>query len=418
SPVNANRVWVIIEAPDGGVFRSDDGGKKWSKINEERKLRQRAWYYTRIYADTQNEDIVYVLNVRFWRSKDGGKTYESIRTPHGDHHDLWISPENPNRMVIGDDGGAQVSFDAGKGWSTYHNQPTSQFYRVTTDNHFPYRVLGAQQDNSTVRILHRSDAGAITERDWEPSAGGESGWLAPHPEDPDIVYGGSYGGLLTRVNHRTREVRAINVWPDNPMGHGAEGMKYRFQWNFPILFSQHDHNVLYTAGNMLFKTTDEGQSWQALSPDLTRNDPTKLGPSGGPITKDNTGVEYYATIFTVAESPHDANVIWAGSDDGLIHVTKDGGQNWTNITPPKKMIPEWIQVNSIEAHPFEPGGLYVAATMYKSDDFAPYLYKTTDFGKSWKKITKGIDAQHFTRVVRADPKRRGLLYVGTESGMY
>ncbi|MFQ5640519.1 MAG: glycosyl hydrolase [bacterium] len=417
SPVNPNRVWAIIEAKDGGVFRSDDGGKKWRKINKERKLRQRAWYYTRIYADTQNEDIVYVLNVRFWRSKDGGKTYDSIRTPHGDHHDFWIAPEDDQRMIIGDDGGAQVSFSAGENWSTYHNQPTAQFYRVTTDTHVPYRILGGQQDNSTVRILHRSDGGAITERDWEPSAGGESGWLAPHPDNPDVVFGGSYGGFLVRVNHKTGERRSVNVWPDNPMGHGAEGMNPRFQWNYPILYSKHEKNALFVAGNILYKSTNDGQSWEAISPDLTRNDSTRLHSSGGPITKDNTGVEYYCTIFTVAESPHEAGVIWTGSDDGLIHVTRDGGKTWQNVTPPKKIMPEWIQINSIEAHPFEPGGLYVAATMYKSDDFRPYLYKTTDYGKTWKKITKGIDAEHFTRVVRADPKRPGLLYAGTESGM-
>lgn len=416
SPVNSNRVWAIVEASEGGVFRSDDGGASWSRINDERKLRQRAWYYTRIYADSQNEDMVYVLNVRFWRSKDGGRTYESISTPHGDHHDLWISSQDPNRMAIADDGGGQVTFDGGVNWSTYYNQPTAQFYRVTTDNHFPYRIYGAQQDNSTVRILHTSNG--RNEREWEPTAGGESGWIAPHPENPDIVYGGSYGGFLTRVNHETGERRAINVWPDNPMGHGAEGMKYRFQWNFPILFSQHDSNVLYTAGNHLFKSVNEGQSWESISTDLTRADSSKLGPSGGPITKDNTSVEYYATIFTVAESPHDANVIWTGSDDGLIHVTRNGGHSWENVTPPTRIMPEWIQVNDMIAHPFEPGGVYVAATMYKSDDFAPYLYKTTDYGQSWTKITDGIDPLHFTRAIQPDPKREGLLYAGTESGMY
>ncbi|MCB0316235.1 MAG: glycosyl hydrolase, partial [Calditrichaeota bacterium] len=265
---NSNRVWAIIESQNGGVFRSDDGGEKWIKVNEERKLRQRAWYYTRIYADSQDEDMVYVVNVRFWRSKDGGKSYESIRTPHGDHHDLWIDPEHPSRMIIGDDGGAQVSFDGGESWSTYHNQPTAQFYRVITDNHFPYRIYGAQQDNSTVRILHRSSGWGISERDWEPTAGGESGHIAPDPQDPDIVYGGSYGGYLTRYHHRSEEERVIDVWPDNPMGHGAEGMKYRFQWNFPIFFSPHDPNTLYAAGNRLFKTSNEGQSWEAISPDL------------------------------------------------------------------------------------------------------------------------------------------------------
>ncbi|MFQ5649326.1 MAG: WD40/YVTN/BNR-like repeat-containing protein [bacterium] len=417
SPANPNRVWAIIEAKDGGVFRSDDGGEKWTKINEERKLRQRAWYYTRIYADPKNEDLVYVLNVRFWRSKDGGKTFEKIDTPHGDHHDLWIAPTDPARMIVGDDGGAQVSFNAGEGWSTYHNQPTAQFYRVTTDNHFPYRIYGAQQDNSTVRILHRTSGRALTERDWEPTAGGESGHIAPHPQNPEIVYAGSYDGFLTRVNHETDEVRAINVWPDNPMGHGAKDWKYRFQWNFPIFFSPHDANTLYTAGNVLFRTRDEGQTWQAISPDLTRADTTKLGPSGGPITKDNTSVEYYATIFAAIESPHEPGVIWTGSDDGLIYLTRDGGKHWQNVTPPAKLMPEWMQINSIEAHPGEPGGLYVAGTRYKLDDFTPCLYKTVDYGKTWKKITEGIAPDHFTRVIRADPRRPGLLYAGTENGM-
>ena len=416
SPVNGNRVWAIIEAEDGGVFRSEDGGETWAKVNDERKLRQRAWYYTRIYADTKDENTVYVVNVRFWRSKDGGKTYSSIRTPHGDHHDLWIDPDDPNRMVVADDGGAQVTYNSGDTWSTYFNQPTAQFYRVTTDNHFPYRIYGAQQDNSTVRIYHRTEGGSLGERDWEPTAGGESGHIAPHPDNPEIVYGGSYDGLLIRADHDTGEVRMVDVWPDNPMGHGAADLKYRFQWNFPIFFSPHDANVLYTAGNLLFKTTDEGHSWQAISPDLTRNDRSKLGPSGGPITKDNTSVEYYGTIFAAAESTHEQGVIWCGSDDGLIHITRDNGASWQNVTP--KDMPEWMMINSIEIDPFEKGGLYVAGTRYKSDDFRPYLYKTSDYGKTWKKIVNGIAEDHFTRVIRADPKRKGLLYAGTEIGMY
>ena len=416
SPVDSNRVWAQIEAADGGLFRSDNAGATWTKINDERKLRQRAWYYTRVYAGPKNIDEVYVLNVSFWRSGDGGKTFGSIRTPHGDHHDLWIDPDNPNRMAIADDGGVQVSFSRGATWSTYENQPTAQFYRVTTDNHFPYRIYGAQQDNSTVRILHRGRRGSIGERDWEPTAGGESGHLAPDPKNPEIVYGGSYGGLLTRVNHETGEYRNIQVWPDNPMGHGAGDGKYRFQWNFPIFFSVHNEDTLFTAGNILFKSTDEGQSWQAISGDLTRNDASKLGSSGGPITKDNTGVEYYCTIFAACESLHDDQTIWCGSDDGLIHVTRDGGQNWINVTPPN--MPEWMQINSIEPHPTEVGGLYVAGTRYKLDDFAPYLYRTKDFGETWEEITSGIDSKHFTRVIRADSKRPGLLFAGTESGLY
>ncbi len=418
SPVNHNRIWAIIEAKDGGVFRSDNGGTTWRRINKERKLRQRAWYFSKIYADTKDVDKVYVLNVRFWQSKDGGKTFSAIHTPHGDHHDLWISPDNPDRMIIADDGGAQISVDGGKTWSTYHNQPTAQFYRVVTDNHFPYRIYGAQQDNSTVRILSRSDGYGITEKDWQPAAGGESGWIAPKPDNSNIVFGGSYDGYLARYNYKTHEMRLVNVWPDNPMGHSAKNLKYRFQWNYPIMFSNHNPNVLYCAANVLFKTTNGGQSWKVISPDLTRHDTAKLGSSGGPITKDNTSIEYYGTIFTLAESPLKKGVIWTGSDDGLIYVTKNGGKTWQNVTPSKKLMPKWIQVNSIEANPFVAGGLYAAATMYKSDDFAPYLYKTTDYGKTWKKITNGIDKNHFTRVIRADPNRKGLLFTGTEEGMY
>ena len=416
SPQNSDRVWAIIENKDGGVYRSDDAGKTWEKLNDDRSLRQRAWYYTRIYADTEDEDKVYVMNVRYHRSKDGGKTFQPFVAPHGDHHDLWVAPENSDRMIIGDDGGAQVTYDGGENWSTYHNQPTAQFYRVTTDNHFPYRIYGAQQDNSTVRILHRTNGGDIGERDWEPTAGGESAHLAIDPQDNDIVYGGSYDGFLTRVNHRTKEIRAINVWPDNPMGHGAEEMKYRFQWNFPIFFSPHDHNKLYTASNHLHVSYNEGQSWETISPDLTTNDSTKLGPSGGPITKDNTGVEYYCTIFAATESYVEKDLLWTGSDDGLIHMSKDGGKNWQNVTPPD--LPKWTMINSIEVDPFEKGGVYIAGTRYKLGDYKPYLFKSKDYGKTWTKITTGIENDHFTRVLRADPKRKGLLYAGTESGIY
>ncbi|MEE2642576.1 MAG: glycosyl hydrolase [Planctomycetota bacterium] len=416
SPVDSNRVWVIVEAADGGVFRSDDAGGTFRRVNEDRNLRQRAWYYTRIYAGPDNIDEVYVVNVSFWHSRDGGKNFSSIRTPHGDHHDLWIDPVNPRRMVIADDGGAQVTFNQGKTWSTYMNQPTSQFYRVTTDDHYPYRVYGAQQDNSTVRISSRGSRGAITERDWEPTAGGESGHLAIDPRNNDIVYGGSYGGLLTRRDHRSGQVRNIHVWPDNPMGSGAGANKYRFQWNFPIFFSPHDPGKLYTAAQCLFVTENEGQSWTRISGDLTRNDPSRLGSSGGPITKDNTCVEYYCTIFAALESPHEPGVLWTGSDDGLIQLSRNSGKTWTNVTPAG--LPEWSQINSLEAHPTEKGGLYVAATRYKLDDFKPYLYRTLDYGKTWTRITDGIDRKHFTRVIRADPGRKGLLYAGTESGIY
>ena len=417
SPLNSERVWAIVEHKDkGGVYRSDDAGKTWKQINSERKLRQRAWYYTRIYADTEDEEVVYVLNVRYHKSKDGGKTFSTFNAPHGDHHDLWIAPENSKRMVIGDDGGAQVTYDGGETWSTYHNQPTSQFYRVTTDNHFPYRIYAAQQDNSTIRIKHRSDGWTIDEDDWEATAGGESAHIAIDPLNNDIVYGGSYGGFLTRVNHKTGTTRAINVWPDNPMGHGAEGMKYRFQWNFPLFFSKHNPKKLYTFSNHVHVTENEGQSWKLLSDDLTKNDPTKLVSSGGPITQDNTGVEYYGTIFAAAESPIKEGVLWVGSDDGLVHITKNGGDSWQNVTP--KQMPEWMMINTIEPSPFDAGTCYITGTKYKTGDFTPYLYKTTDYGATWKLITNGINKEHFTRVLRADPNKKGLLYAGTETGMY
>lgn len=417
SPVNPERVWAIVEnQKEGGVYRSDDGGTRWKKVNDSRALRQRAWYYSKIYADTQDENGVYVMNVAYHHSTDGGKTFTAHRAPHGDHHDLWIAPENNQRMIIADDGGAQVSFDGGSRWSTYHNQPTAQFYRVTTDNAFPYRIYAAQQDNSTIRIRHRSTGRNITEKDWEATAGGESAHIAIDPTDNDIVYGGSYGGYLTRVNHHNQTARGINVWPDNPMGYGAEGMKYRFQWNFPIVFSRHNPKRLYTFSNHVHVTENQGQSWDIISPDLTRNDPERLKSSGGPITQDNTGVEYYCTIFAADESPLQEGLLWVGSDDGLIHLTRDGGKNWNNVTP--KNMPQWMMINSVDPSPFDPGTCYVAGTRYKMGDFRPYLYKTTDFGATWEKIDHGIPNEHFTRVVRADPAKKGLLYAGTENGMY
>ena len=416
SPVNSKKVFALIENKEGGLFRSDDGGSSWKKVNEDRNLRQRAWYYTRVYADTQNENRVYVMNVSFWRSEDGGKSFDRYRTPHGDHHDLWIDPENNKRLIVADDGGAQVSSDDANNWSTYMNQPTAQYYRVATDNSFPYNILVAQQDNSTQRVPHRVNSGGISERDWERSAGGESAHLAAKPDNPDIVYGGSYGGYLTRLDHSTGEVRSVNVWPNNPMGHGAEDMKYRFQWNFPIFFSPHDPNKLYTTSNRFHVTYNEGEKWEVFSPDLTRNEKEKLGPSGGPITKDNTAVEYYATIFAACESPYEKDLLWAASDDGLIHLSRDGGKNWEDVTPDNS--PKYLMWNSVEPDPFVKGGLYAAGTLYKTGDFQPYMYKTKDYGKTWEKITNGIPNNHFTRVLRADPNKEKLLYAGTESGMY
>jgi photosystem II stability/assembly factor-like uncharacterized protein len=417
SPLDSNRVWAIIEAADGGVFRSEDGGKTWKKINENRALRQRAWYYSRIYADPQNADKVYVMNVSYGVSTDGGKTFELKNAPHGDHHDLWIDPENNQRMIIADDGGAQVSNDGGENWTTYHNQPTAQFYRVTTDNHFPYRIYGAQQDNSTVRILHRTSGNSIGESDWEPTAGGESAHLAPDPKNNDIVYGGTYKGYMMRMDHSVDQTRSVNVWPDNPAGSGAEVMKYRFNWNFPIAFSIHDPNRLFAGSNFLHVTENEGQSWEVISPDLTRGLPETIRSSGGPITQDNTGAEFYSNLFAISESPLEKGVIWVGSDDGLIHVSRDEGQTWENVTP-TKLSPKLNMINCIDPSPFKKGTAYVAATSYKFGDYTPYLYKTTDYGKSWTLITQGIKTNHYTRAIRSDKTREGLLYAGTEWGMY
>jgi photosystem II stability/assembly factor-like uncharacterized protein len=417
SPSNNKNVYAIIEAEDGGVFRSRDGGKTWAKTSDDRNLRQRAWYYTRIYADPADEESLYVLNVRFHFSKDGGKTFSEIPTPHGDNHDLWIDPADPLRMIQSNDGGANVSYDRGETWSTQANQPTVQFYRVSADNDFPYRLLGGQQDNSAVRIRSQSAMGSsIGVRDWDPTAGGESGHIAAKPDDPDVVVGGSYGGLLRVVNHRTGERRAIDVWPDNPMGWGAAELKYRFQWNYPISFSVHNPDRLFVAANAVFQSDDLGESWTQISPDLTVNDKSRMGKSGGPITKDDTGVEYYGTVFVLTESPQEEGVLWAGSDDGKVHVTRDGGESWKDVTP--SGLPEWAMVNSIDVDPFNKGGAYLAATRYKMDDFKPYLFYTDNWGKSWKRISDDLPDTHFTRVLRADPERQGLLYAGTERGAY
>jgi photosystem II stability/assembly factor-like uncharacterized protein len=417
SPANPNRIWAMVEnEAEGGVYRSENGGDTWQKVNDSRDLRQRAWYYTRIYADTKDPNKVYVLNVNYHVSTDGGQTFKSHNAPHGDHHDLWIAPEDPERMIIADDGGAQVTFDGGKNWSTYHNQPTAQFYRVSVDNHFPFRIYGGQQDNTSVRILHRSSGGFIDEQDWQETAGGETAAHAINPENNDIVFGGEYGGLMIRVNHKTEDMQVTSVWPNNPLGHGVEDMKYRFQWNYPVFYSIHNNKRLYTFSNHVHYSEDLGKTWQLMSPDLTTNDKTKQGPSGGPITKDNTSVEYYCTIFCAAESKTDANVLWTGSDDGLIHVTRDGGKSWQNVTP--AALPKFTQINSIEADPHNEGGLFVAATRYKWGDYEPYLFYTKDFGKTWMRIDNGINRGHFTRAIRAVADKEGLLFAGTENGIY
>ena len=417
SGANHDRVWAIVEAEDGGVFRSDDGGATWRRLNEERNLRQRAWYYSHIHADPKDPETVYVLNTGFYRSVDGGRTFTPIRTPHGDNHALWIAPNDPLRMINGNDGGANVSYNGGVTWTGQDNQPTAQFYHVTATTHFPYRVCGSQQDNSSVCIAARTDGGAITQKDWYDVGGGESGWIVARQDDPDIVYAGSYS-YLSRLDHRTNQERDITPWPENPMGWGAADLKYRLQWTFPIALSPFNPRVLYAGAQVVFRSTNEGQSWDAISPDLTRNDKSKQGPSGGPITKDNTSVEYYNTVFVIAPSARDSTLIWVGTDDGQVQVTRDGGKTWTNVTPPARDLPEWSLISSVEPSPHNAGTAYVAATRYKSDDFHPYIYKTTDYGRTWRKIVAGIPDNHFIRVVREDPVRRGLLYAGGEFGVY
>jgi len=415
SPLNSDRVWTIIENDNGGLFKSDDGGETWTRTTADRNLRQRAWYYTHVVAGTNHEDEVYVLNVGFHKSTDGGDSFERIGTPHGDHHDLWISPDDGNRMVVADDGGGQVSYNGGKSWSSYYKYATAQFYQVITDNQFPYRIYGAQQDNSTVGILSRTSGGGITERDWAPVAGGESGYIAPDPDDPNVTYGGSYGGYFNKFNDFTDQSDRIDVWPDNPMGAGAEDLKYRFQWTFPIYISPHNSDILYATSQYVHRSDDEGMSWENISGDLTRNEKSKQGESGGPLTKDDTSVEYYNTIFTFAESIVQPGVLWAGADDGLIHVSRDNGETWTEVTPDG--MPE-AMASIIDPSPHQAGTAYLAANRYKFDDFSPMLYKTDNYGESWTMIINGIPEGDFTRVIREDPNRQGLLYAGTETGVY
>ncbi len=414
SPSNSNKVWAIIEADSGGVFRSTDGGATWTRTNSDRRLRQRAWYYTRIFADPKDENSIYVLNTGMYRSTDNGKTFRPIQVPHGDNHDLWIASNDPQRMIESNDGGANVSFNGGRSW-TEQDQATAQFYHVTTTNHFPYRVCGAQQDNSTLCGPSRK-AGGIDISDWYDVGGGESGYIAVRADSPDVVFAGSYGGLLTHKDINTGFERDVNPWPNNPMGHDAADAKYRFQWTFPIVMSPHNPGRMYVGSSVIFQTDDEGQTFKVISPDLTRHDPRTLGASGGPITKDQTSVEYYATVFTIAESPRTAGVIWAGSDDGLVHVTRDGGKSWKNVTPAG--LPEWARISMIEPSHFATGTAYVAANRYQLDDMKPYLYRTNDYGATWTSITNGIPVTEFTRVLREDPERAGLLYAGTERGVW
>jgi photosystem II stability/assembly factor-like uncharacterized protein len=415
SPADPKRVYAIVEAHDGGIFSSDDAGQTWQSVNTDRNWRQRAWYYTHVVAHPKERDTVFVLNVAYGKSTNGGKTFSQSVAQHSDHHDLWIDAADPNRMVMGNDGGACVTLDGGRVW-TEQDFATAQFYHVSADNAFPYRLLGAQQDNSTVRIPSRTAGAGIQADDWTSTAGGESGYVAAKPDDPDIVFGGSYGGSLSWTNHRTNMRRSVDPWPDNPMGHGAADLVHRFQWTFPIVFSAHDPDVLYCTSQHVLRSRDLGQTWQVVSPDLTRNDKSRMGPSGGPITKDNTSVEYYGTVFTFAESPRRRGLLWAGSDDGLVHVSTDDGRTWKAVTP--KGMPDWGLCSMIEPSPHDPNVAYLAVDNHENDDHAPYVFKTADLGKTWTRLDARLPQDVFVRVVREDPTVRGLLYCGTENGVH
>ncbi len=419
SGADPDRVYALVEAEEGGLFRSDDGGKSFRLINSDRNLRQRAWYYTHVYADTRDANTVYVLNVGLWRSDDGGKSLSFLRAPHGDHHDLWINPDDPRILNNGNDGGANISYNGGRSWSPQDNQPTAEMYRVAVDDGFPYRVYGCQQDNSCVSLPSRTASSGIARQDWHVIGGCESGHVAVDPRNTDITYSGCYGGTISRHDNGTDQDREIMAYPQLAVGQAPRDLKYRFQWNAPIRVSPHDPDVLYHASQYVHRTADEGQTWELISPDLTRNDREKQDFAGEPITRDNTGVEVYGTIFALEESAAERGALWAGSDDGRVHLSRDGGATWKEKTP--KKMPEWGQVNMIELSPHDPGRAFIAVTRYKLDDFTPIIFRTDDHGETWTLLTSGgngIPEGHFVRVVREDPVRRGLLYAGTEFGLY
>jgi photosystem II stability/assembly factor-like uncharacterized protein len=416
SGADSNIVYALIEAKKGGLYRSDDGGEHWAFVTDDHRFSQRAWYFTHIWADPKNEDVIYIANTGLFRSNDGGKTWDRVNSPHGDNHALWIDPNNPERMINGNDGGATISVDGGKNWTTQNNQPTAQFYHVAADNDFQFRVYGSQQDNSSVGIRTRSDHGYIDIGDWDAVGGGESGYVVPDPRDSNIVYADDEGPIFTRFDRRTNQAQSIQEWPEDPNGHPAAEQKYRYTWTMPIVISSHNPDVIYHSSQYVFRSGDAGRTWTTISPDLTRNDKTKQQDSGGPLTKDQYTVEYYDVIFSLAESPKQGGELWAGTDDGLVQLTRDEGKTWTNVTP--KDIPEWAMISLIEASPFDPATAYIAVDAHKLDNFRPYIYKTADFGKTWTKIVGGLPENAYVHAVREDPKHKGLLYAGAETGIW
>ncbi len=417
APSDGRRVYALIEAEKGGLFRSDDGGSSWELINPSRALRQRAWYYTTLTVNPANPDDVWLPQVPMLRTVDGGKTLQYMKgIHHGDHHDVWIDPRNPKRMITANDGGVDISNNGGETWFA-PALPISQFYHVSADTRTPYHVAGAMQDLGTAQAPSESLRGSIALSDWHDVGGGEAGHVVSNSADPNIVYAGEYLGIITRYDHRTGESRNVSAWPENPSGHGGEDMKYRFQWTAPIAPSPHDPNVVYHGAQVIFRTTNGGQSWEVISPDLTRNDKSKQKWSGGPITGDNTGVETYDTVFAIAESPKQKGVIWAGSDDGLVHITRDGGQNWTNVTSGMPGLPEWGTVSLIEPSSFDAGAAYVVVDAHRLDDMRPYLFKTSDFGRSWTRLDAKLPQDVYLHAVREDPAKKGQLYLGTERGV-
>ncbi len=418
APSDPRRVYALIEAEKGGLYRSDDGGETWSLASGHHALRQRAWYYTTLTVDPRSADVVWFPQVPMLKTVDGGKTIRSVKgIHHSDHHDLWIDPVNPRRMIAANDGGVDVSTDGGETWHA-PMLPISQLYHVAADSSVPYRVFGSMQDLGTASGPSNSLSSAgIVHGDWHTVGGGEAGHAVADPSDPNVVYAGEYFGILTRYDNRTRQARNVAAWPDNPSGHGASSLRYRFQWTAPIATSPHDPRTLYHGGNVLFRTTDGGQSWTPISPDLTRDDETKQRWSGGPITGDNTGAEYYDTIFAVAESLREKGLVWVGSDDGLVHLTRDGGQSWTNVTPNVPGLPEWGTVAAIEPSPFDAAVAYLVVDAHRLDDARPYLWKTSDYGKSWKSLGAAMPRDVYLHAVREDPRRKGLLFVGTERGV-